>query len=119
MDKIILSGIEFYAYGGVTPEEQEIGQRYRADVELQLDLTTAAKSDSLTDTVSYAEVYDTVAQTAREQPFRLLESVAERVAERILARHAVESVRVRIEKLLPPIDGIIASAGVEIERKRS
>jgi dihydroneopterin aldolase len=117
-DRIMLSGIEFYAYGGVTAAEKEIGQRYRASVELQLDLRTPGASDSLDDTVSYADAYTVVVETARERPFNLLESVAERIARGLLNSFPVHGVTVRLEKLLPPIDGVVASAAVQITRVR-
>ncbi len=118
MDKIILSGIEFYAFGGVTEAERQIGQRYRAHVEMTIDLSRAAHSDSIADTIHYGQVYETVVHTAREQPFNLLESAAERIAQQILGRFPTQQVIVCLEKLLPPIDGVVASAAVEITRSR-
>jgi dihydroneopterin aldolase len=117
-DRIILSGIEFYAYGGVTTAEKEIGQRYRASIELELDLRAAGASDAIEDTVSYADVYAVAVNAAREVSFNLIESVAERVARRLLDSFPVQAVTLRVEKLLPPIDGVVASAGVEITRTR-
>jgi dihydroneopterin aldolase len=117
-DRIILSGIEFYAYGGVTTAEKEIGQRYRASIELELDLRAAGASDAIEDTVSYADVYAVAVNAARELSFNLIESVAERVARRLLDSFPVQAVTLRVEKLLPPIDGVVASASVEITRSR-
>ena len=117
-DRIILSGIEFYAYGGVTAAEKEIGQRYRASIELEFDLRAAGASDALEDTVSYADVYAIAVETARERSFNLIESLAARMARRLLDYSPVHSVTVRVEKLLPPIDGVVASAAVEITRAR-
>ncbi len=118
MDKIILSGIEVYAHGGVTAAEKEIGQRYRVGVEMSIDLTAAARNDSIADTIHYGEVYETVIAIMRERSFNLLESVTSRIAEVLLQRFALEQVTVRLEKLLPPIDGVVASAAVEISRSR-
>ncbi len=118
MDKIILSGIEFYAFGGVTDAEKQIGQRYRATVELEVDLAPAAASDAIVDTIHYGQVYDAVVDTARERPFNLIESLADRIVERVLAEFPVERVTLRLEKLFPPIDGVVASAAVETSRER-
>jgi dihydroneopterin aldolase len=118
MDSIILEGIEFYAYGGVSEAERTIGQRYRARVQLWTDLSTAARTDSLADTVNYARVYETVVQTARERRFNLIESVAARAAARLLESFPVEQVTVRLQKLAPPIDGVVEYAAVEITRRR-
>jgi dihydroneopterin aldolase len=54
----------------------------------------------------------------REQPFNLIESAADRVAGAVLAGFPVSQVTVRLAKLLPPIDGVVASAAVEITRRR-
>jgi 7,8-dihydroneopterin aldolase/epimerase/oxygenase len=118
MDKIILAGIDVYAYGGATPAEKEIGQRYRAGVELELDLAAATLSDSLADTVNYSRVHAVVVQTLRERPFNLLESVTGRIADRILELFPVARVTVQVQKLLPPIDGAVAYAAVEVSRER-
>lgn len=116
MDSIILDGIELYAYGGVTEAERQIGQRYRVRVVIGADLSAAGVSDDLEDTIHYGEVYRCVADALREHPFRLLEAAAERAASRILSRFPARTVNVRLEKLLPPIDGVVASAAVEITR---
>lgn len=118
-DKIILSGIELYAYGGVTNEEKTIGQRYRVDVTLELDLSDASRTDEIERTVHYGHVYGVVVETARSRRFNLVESLAGRIADRLLQRFPeTERVTVRVAKLLPPIDGIVASAAVELARER-
>jgi dihydroneopterin aldolase len=118
MDRIILSGIEVYGYGGVTDAEKQVGQRYRVSVILEIDLRAAARSDAIEHTTNYGEVHAIVVETVRERPFNLLENVAGRIGDAILRRFPVERVLVRFEKLLPPIDGVVASAAVEIARER-
>jgi dihydroneopterin aldolase len=102
----------------VTEEERRIGQRYRLDLELSLDLAGAGRTDNLHDTVSYAEVHDAVVGVIRDRPFKLIETAADRVAEAVLDGFPVGQVTVRLSKLLPPIDGVVASAAVEITRRR-
>jgi 7,8-dihydroneopterin aldolase/epimerase/oxygenase len=118
-DRIILSGIEAYGYGGVTGEERQIGQRYRIDLELRLDISRAAASDDLNDSVSYADAHDIAVAALREKQFNLIESVTERIATALLAGLAVTGVTVRLSKLLPPIDGVVALAAVEVSREAS
>jgi dihydroneopterin aldolase len=117
-DRILLSGVELFAHGGVTEEERRVGQRYRLDVELRLPLSAAAASDNLSETVSYAEVHDLSVSAIRERPFNLIESAAERVASVLLERFPVEGVTIRLTKLAPPVDGVVAGAAVEIVRDR-
>lgn len=118
-DRIVVSGIEVYAYGGVTEGERHIGQRYRLDLELAFDTAPAGRSDDLNDTVSYAAAHDLAVAAMRERPFNLVEAAAERVAQALLRELPVGAVRVRLVKLLPPVDGVVAAAGVEITRSRS
>jgi 7,8-dihydroneopterin aldolase/epimerase/oxygenase len=118
-DRIVLAGIEVYAHGGVSAAEKEIGQRYRVDVTLELDLTRPSKTDALEDTINYGLVHAAVVETLREREFNLLENAAGRIADRLINEYPVGRAAVRLEKLLPPIDGVVASAAVEIARERS
>jgi dihydroneopterin aldolase len=118
VDKIILSGIEFYAFGGVSAPEREVGQRYRVNVELLADLSVAARTDSIADTVHYGRVHDIVVATARERPFNLLEYAANRIAHRLLEVFPVIRVTVELQKLLPPIEGVVSYAAVQVTRAR-
>ncbi len=117
-DKILLNGAHFFARHGVSDDEQRTGGRYVVDVELNRDLARAAASDRLEDTVSYADVYGTVRAIVEGKSFRLVETLAEQIAQALLARYAADSVLVRVKKQPPPTNGIIDSAGVEITRRR-
>jgi dihydroneopterin aldolase len=56
-DKLILRGVKFHGYHGVNPEERKLGQKFLVDVDAWLDLRLAGKSDCLSDTVSYTDIY--------------------------------------------------------------
>jgi dihydroneopterin aldolase len=116
--KIIIAGIEFFAFGGVSAAERQVGQRYRANIELELDLEQAARTDDLGMTVNYAAVVALAVETAREGTNQLLESMAARIADAVLTTYPVSSVTVQLQKLLPPIDYVVAYAAVEITRHR-
>ncbi len=117
-DKILIEGAHFFARHGVSDEEQRLGGRYVVDVELQRDLSRAAASDHLADTISYAAVYATVREVVGGKSFRLVEALAEHIAQTLLARYTAEMVMVRVRKQPPPLDGVVDSAGVEITRRR-
>jgi 7,8-dihydroneopterin aldolase/epimerase/oxygenase len=118
-DRIVLQGIQFYAYHGVPAEERAVGHRYEVDVEVECDLAAAGRSDDVADTIDYGHLARRVVEISRERPFHLIEALAAALAERILGENPpAERVRVRVRKLLPPIDGVVAAAGVEIERAR-
>lgn len=119
MDKIFFNGLAFYAYHGAFPEENRLGQRFLVDLELRLDLAPAARTDDLERTVNYAEVYGVVKAEAEGGPHALVETLAERIATRLLTDFPVEEVKVRVTKPDPPIPGHYQSVGVEILRRRS
>lgn len=56
-DKLILRGLLFHGFHGVKPEERKLGQKFLIDVDAWMDLRAAGKSDELSDTVSYTDIY--------------------------------------------------------------
>ena len=84
-----------------------------------LDARTACQSDDLADTVSYADVYDCLANLMRTAADNLIEHLAERIATEILTTFArVRSVCVTVKKPDAPIDGDFDWMGVQIVRTR-
>ena len=120
MDAIRLIGMRFYGYHGVRPEERALGQRFVVDVRLELDLRSAGRSDDLGETVNYALVWRVVQGVVEGPPVRLIERLAEQVADRLLAEFApVRGVRVRVRKPWAPIAGAqLATVAVELSRAR-
>ena len=120
-DRIILTGLQFYGFHGVNPEERRLGQPFVVDLEAELDLSVPATSDNLEDTVSYTELYRAVKAVMEGEPRNLLESVAGTIAGAVLERHLkIGAVRVRVQKPRPPIKGsVIEVAAVEIYRSRA
>ena len=119
MDKIILEKMDFYGYHGVYPEENKLGQRYRVDLTLYVDLKTAGQTDDLNNSVNYAEIYTLCKEIVEGKPFNLIEAVAEKIAQDIFAHHArVQACTVKVIKPDPPIPGHYQSVAVEIERER-
>ena len=119
MDKIILSGMVFYGFHGMSEAEQELGQRFDVDLEVQLDLSKAGASDMLEHTISYTNLYRTVKEIVEGPSRKLLENVAETIAGKILAESNVASVRVTVKKPKVPMKGsVLDYAAVEIVRER-
>ncbi|SFU35984.1 dihydroneopterin aldolase [Alicyclobacillus macrosporangiidus] len=119
MDSILLRNMTFYGYHGAFPEEKAMGQRFVVSLELYLDLGPAGASDQLGDTVNYAAVYEDVRQVMEGPAYNLLERVAQRIAEEVLARHPrLQGIRVEIEKPSVPIPGAIEAVRVAMERWR-
>ena len=120
-DEILLEGMRFYAYHGVNPEEQALGQRFTVDVILVVDLRRAGQSDELAHTVSYSAVYKVVRRIVEGEPRQLIEAVAEKIAATILGEFPpVARVTVTVRKPEVPMKGsMLDAAGVRITRSRS
>ena len=119
MDRISLKNMVFFGYHGVLPAEQELGQRFMIDVCLYTDLAPAGKSDDLTQTVNYAEVYDVVKDITENRRFKLIEALAEEIAGHILDRFPVQQVAVTVRKPSAPVAGIFDYAEVSVTRAKS
>ncbi|KZZ86552.1 MULTISPECIES: dihydroneopterin aldolase [Bacillaceae] len=120
MDKIYVSGMEFYGYHGVYKEENKLGQRFRADLTIEKDLKKAGETDKLEHTVNYADLYKICQRVIEGDPKKLVESLAEKIASEILAAFSdIHSVTIKLIKPDPPIPGHYDHVAVEITRGRS
>ena len=118
-DKIQLVGMVFYGHHGVDPIEQELGQRFIVDVDAHLDLQPAGISDDVRDTINYARIYRLVKAIVEGPSRKLLENLAEVIAQGILTELNVGTVRVKVKKPEVPMKGsILDYASVEIFRNR-
>jgi 7,8-dihydroneopterin aldolase/epimerase/oxygenase len=115
-DLLVLEGMSFYGYHGETEAERTLGNRFHVDVELRMDLSRAGRSDDIADTLDYARTFTLVREVVEDQQYNLIETVAAKVAARMLAEPGVESVKVRVGKQ-PPIPGSIERCSVIIERQ--
>ncbi len=120
MDKIQLQGMIFYGFHGVGQSERDLGQRFIVDLEMERDLHIAGLSDDPEDTVNYSLVY-TVVKNILEGPSRkLLENIAETIAQKILNEFKIHSIKVIVKKPEVPMKGsILEYASVQIERMRN
>jgi 7,8-dihydroneopterin aldolase/epimerase/oxygenase len=119
LDKIVLHGIRFHGFHGLSKMEREVGGRYSVDVEMICDYSRAFASDRIGDTVDYRKVHRLVQEIGRGESFRLIETLGGRIVQSILEQFPVEEVLLRLHKETPVLDGIVQSVGVEIRRKRS
>lgn len=119
-DRIILTRIAVYAYHGIHPEEERLGQRFYVSLEARLDLRQAAEADDWKRTVSYDRLAKIVVDVTTERRFALIEGLAEVIAKQILATYVqIQSIVVRVEKPAAPIPTILDGVAIEIERFRN
>lgn len=119
MDKIYVNKMAFYGYHGVFPEETKLGQRFLVDLVVEADLRPAGQSDDLEQSINYGELYQTCKEIVEGKPYKLVESVAEKIAAECLVRYPkAQAVTVKVIKPDPPIPGHYDSVAVEIRRSR-
>jgi dihydroneopterin aldolase len=114
---IEISGLSLYTHHGVSAAEREIGQRLVLDLRLDVGETDATATDSIEDTVDYAEVCQLVALVAQQRSHNTLERLCSTIAERLLADYDLEGVWVKAAKPEPPIALSVDEVSVEVWRE--
>jgi 7,8-dihydroneopterin aldolase/epimerase/oxygenase len=119
-DAIFVKGLALHAYHGVMQHEGKVGQTFYVDLQLELELGTASRTDKLKDTISYDLVIKTVAEAFCGRRYRLVEAAAGAVADAVLARcPQVRTARVTVHKPHAPVAATFEDVGVTIERGRT
>lgn len=119
-ERIFIRGLALHAYHGVMPHEAKVGQSFTIDLDMDIDLTDAARSDKVKDTVSYDQVADCASQAFTGKRFRLIEAAGGTVAEAVLAAFPrVKSIAVTIHKPHAPIAATFSDVGITIVRSRT
>jgi dihydroneopterin aldolase len=119
-DRIFISGLSLHAYHGVMAYEAKVGQTFTIDLELEIDLADAVRSDKVVDTVSYDKVVDCASHAFCRRRFRLIEAAAGEVAGAVLAAFPrVRTIKVTIHKPHAPIAATFSDVGVTLVRARS
>lgn len=121
-DRLSLIGMRFEGRHGVLPDEKATPQPFEVDVVLHADLAPAAERDDLAATVDYAALFDRVRAIVEGRSFDLIEALAGRVAQDMLAAtpaERVSAVEVRVRKPEAPIDGAFETVEAAIVRRRA
>ncbi|MBW4445623.1 MAG: dihydroneopterin aldolase [Spirirestis rafaelensis WJT71-NPBG6] len=120
MDSIHLTGIRCYGYTGYLAEEQILGQWFEVDVKLWLDISTAAKTDAIEDTVDYRSVIAKVQHIVKTSKFALIERLVAVIADSILIEcDRVLTVQVILSKPAAPIPDFGGKITIELTRSKS
>jgi 7,8-dihydroneopterin aldolase/epimerase/oxygenase len=116
MDSIQVNGIRAYGYVGYLPEERILGQWFEVDLTLWVDLTTAAESDEITDTLDYREAIAIVKEQITTAKFALVEKLVSAIANQLLSLEKVHQVRVQLSKPAAPIPDFGGRITLDITR---
>lgn len=104
----------FFAHHGVGEQETIVGNEFILDLRLKTDIARAIETDDVADTVSYADVYETVKEEM-DIPSKLLEHVSGRIIKSLFLKFPqIEEIKLKLTKRNPPMGADIAGAGVEI-----
>ncbi len=117
MDRILIKGLAVRCFLGVSEEERRERQDVLINLWIDADLGEAGRSDRFEDTVDYRQLKKRIVSMAEGSRFKLVEALAEAVADIVLAHPRVRRVRVRVEK--PTVLRFARSVGIEITRRRS
>ncbi len=117
-DRITLTGLRVHGRHGVHEHERRRGQEFVVDATVWLDLGPAAAADELSATLDYGVLAQRAAQIVSGQPCNLIETVAARIADEVLADQRVQAVEVTVHKPSAPIPLAFADVAVTTRRSR-
>ena len=118
MSTIRLKDIRIFTNHGCLSEEEKIGSDYLVDLKVKADLSRAAASDNLKDTIDYVHL-NTIVKQQMAIRSKLLEHVGQRIIDVIFSEiPAVKAVKVRVSKVNPPIGGDVAEVSVSMSEER-
>ncbi|MCL4384859.1 MAG: 2-amino-4-hydroxy-6-hydroxymethyldihydropteridine diphosphokinase [Actinobacteria bacterium] len=113
MFKIFIKNLSLYGYHGVKPEEKEEGQYFVFNVGIIINKGSFNGIDNLSETVNYSEVIKIIKEINSSNKFNLLETLAEKICYKIFELSSlISKVKVKVEKINPPIDEKLDSVGV-------
>lgn len=113
-----LEGIRFRGRHGASRAERGLLQDFVATVELELPPSSLPRNDSLKGVYDYGKLSDIVVAEGTESSHKLLETLAERLIDRILEASPAMSVTVRITKFGPPTAASVDAASIELTGSR-
>jgi dihydroneopterin aldolase len=114
MDRVFIEDLSVQTIIGIYDWEREIKQTISLDLEMEFDISRAAETDSIEDTLDYKAVSKRLIRFIEESNFQLIEALAERCAAIVLSEFPVNWLRLKLGK--PGAVRGSSSVGVIIER---
>lgn len=118
-DRIELRGLRALGSCGILPEERTRPQPLEIDLDIEADLFTPGSSDRVEDTIDYSALCAMAERIVTAERFDLLEALAQRLAEAVMADDRALAVTVAVRKLRPPVPHHLDTCGVRITRTRA
>lgn len=115
---ILIDNLRFFAHHGVGEQETLVGNEFTVSLRLKVNIEQAMQTDNVENTVSYADVYESLKQEM-SVPSKLLEHVSGRIMNRLFTDFPqIEEIKMKLMKRNPPMGADIEAAGVEIKSTR-
>jgi len=110
--KININGLRLYAYHGVHPEENKLGQEFEIDLVLTVNRPVTLEKDRLDQVLSYWDAMKTVKEVFTGKTFKLLENAAQTILESLAEYPQIKHAEINLKKLTPPIPVTIKFVGI-------
>jgi dihydroneopterin aldolase len=112
--RIRLDGVRFRSKHGASSSERRLPQDFVANVELSLPTSELPRGDDRRDVVDYDRIASAIVDEGTARSYRLLETLARRIVDRLFADSPATSVRIVITKARPPTSSSVEAASVEL-----
>lgn len=117
MGKVIIDKLDCFGKHGVLKEENILGQRFFVSCEMETDFEPATENDDINNAVNYGEVAEFITNYVRDNIFKLIETLASKLADEILINYNVKSINIKIEKPSAPIGLPLKTVAVSLFKK--
>ncbi len=114
MDIVFIHDLQIETVIGIYDWERKIRQTISLDIEMATDISKAAKSDDIEDTLSYKTVAKRLIEFIEQSEFELVEALAEKICRIVIEEFSVPWVKLTLHK--PGAVRGSKSVGVIIER---
>ena len=116
-DLLLVKGMQFWGKHGLNEEENLFGQRFLVDIEVQVDMNQMCETDDPSTGLSYITVYALAKRVVEGEQHRLIQRLAQRIADEVIAAYPIEAIKVAVKKPSVAIGGIVDYVGCSIVRK--
>ncbi len=114
--QIDINGLRLFAYHGVFPEENKLGQEFKLDLLLEVTRSIPTNGDNLKGVLSYWDVIETVKALFIGTTFKLLETAAQSILDELVCYPQIQYAQIQLKKLTPPIPVIVNYVGVILDK---
>ncbi|MBQ8086505.1 MAG: 2-amino-4-hydroxy-6-hydroxymethyldihydropteridine diphosphokinase [Lachnospiraceae bacterium] len=117
MDQIYIENLELFGFHGVLEEEAVLGQKFVVSARLFLDTRKAGRTDDLSQSLDYSDVCQKIRDIVKNERCKLIEALAERIAERLLLTfNVLREVEITVKKPWAPVLVHLDNVSVTIKR---